>query len=156
MLGVRTRQLNGLYDYAGTLDVQIRAWNHIGLFSSNIGRADRYASHAALEDDTATLAQRARAYLDSNCAFCHTKGGATPVSLALNSNISTSAMHAIDVDPSAGDLGLTNARIIASGDHERSVLWQRMNATDNSFRMPPIASVLPHSTALDITAYERQ
>ena len=44
--------------------------------------------------------------------------------------------------PQAGDLGITDARIIASGDAQRSVLWARMNRTDNN-RMPPIASSMP-------------
>ena len=44
VLGVRTRQLNSLYDYGDVEDVQLRSWNHIGLFTRNIGRADGYGS----------------------------------------------------------------------------------------------------------------
>jgi len=152
VLGVRTRQLNSFFNYDGVEDIQIRTWNHIGLFTSNIGRADRYNAHASLEDTSASLESRSRAYLDSNCAFCHTPGGATPVSLNLNSNVALSSMNAIDVAPSAGDLGIANARIIAPGDHTRSVLWERMHTTDSVTRMPPIASVMPDETALDILA----
>lgn len=152
VLGVRTRQLNSFYNYDGVEDIQIRTWNHIGLFTSNIGRADRYNAHAALDDPDASLEARSRAYLDSNCAFCHTPGGATPVSLNLNSNVALSSMNAVDVAPSAGDLGIANARIIAPGDHSRSVLWERMHTTDSVTRMPPIASVMPDETALEILA----
>lgn len=150
VLGVRTRQLNVMFDYGDVEDVQIRTWNHIGLFTRNIGRADSYAAHAGLNDSGASLEARSRAYLDSNCAFCHTPGGATPVNVNLNSNISLTAMNAIDVAPSAGDLGIANARIIAPGDHTRSVLWERMHTTDASLRMPPVASEMPDENALDI------
>ncbi|MEZ5509713.1 MAG: hypothetical protein R3F47_07405 [Gammaproteobacteria bacterium] len=149
---MRTLQLNSFYDYDGIEDIQIRTWNHIGLFTSNIGRADRYNAHASLEDTSASLESRSRAYLDSNCAFCHTPGGGTPVSLNLNSNVALSSMNAVDVVPSAGDLGIADARIIAPGDHTRSMLWERMHTSDSVTRMPPIASVMPDETALDILA----
>lgn len=152
VLGVRTRQLNSLFDYDGTEDVQIRAWNHVGLFSSDIGRADRYASHAALDDTTASLERRARSYLDANCAFCHLSGSATPVALDLRSQLSLLSAAIIDEAPLAGDLGIADARIVASGDHTRSILWLRMSTTDSSTRMPTIASVMPHPDALDVIA----
>lgn len=152
VLGVRTRQLNSDYAYDAMTDNQLRSWNHIGLFTCNIGAASGYAAHANLLDDTASLQARSRAYLDSNCAFCHTPGGATPVSLNLNSHIALSSMNAIDVAPSAGDLGIANARIIAPGDHSRSVLWERMHTSDSDTRMPPIASVMADETALAILA----
>ena len=39
------------------------------------------------------------------------------------------------------DLGIANARIIAAGSKERSVLWQRLRTTDGN-RMPPLSTHL--------------
>src|SRR5690606_26261651 len=126
VLGVRTRQLNSFYDYGEVEDVQLRTWNHIGLFNRNIGRADSYRAHVALNDTSASAEARSRSYLDSNCSFCHAAGGPTPVDIDLRSNVTLADMNAVDVAPSAGDMGIANARIVAPGDHTRSILWQRM------------------------------
>ena len=48
---------------------------------------------------------------------------------------------ACDITPTAGDLGLNMARIIAPGDAARSVLIERMSRRDTS-GMPPIGSSL--------------
>lgn len=48
-------------------------------------------------------------------------------------------MNVMDVVPSAGDLGVTDARIVARGDRSSSVLWLRMTLLDGN-RMPPVGS----------------
>ncbi|MFZ5601616.1 MAG: PQQ-dependent sugar dehydrogenase [Pseudomonadota bacterium] len=151
VLGVRTRQLNHSFAYSGVTDNQLRAWNHIGLFTTNIGRFDSYASHRALDDTSATLEARARSYLEANCAFCHTAGGTAPSALNFSSTVALAAMNAVDVVPSSGSLGIVNARIIAPGDHERSVLWHRMVLTDEN-RMPRLGSNVEDSAATAVIA----
>ena len=49
--------------------------------------------------------------------------------------------NACDVAPTAGDLGIPMARIIAPGDAASSVLVARMDRRD-SLGMPPLASSL--------------
>jgi hypothetical protein len=121
------------------MDNQLRSWNNIGLFSTDIGAADQYPAFAALGDDSAPLADRARAYLDVNCAQCHQPGGPTPVELDLRFDTPLAVTGTLDAVPQAGDLGIANARIITPGDHERSVLWQRLGRLDGE-RMPPLSS----------------
>lgn len=50
------------------------------------------------------------------------------------------------VPPSAGDLGLPGALIVAPGSKEASVLWERMRRL-GSERMPPLGSGVVHSEA---------
>lgn len=149
VLGVRTRQLNGDFTYPGTTDNQLRAWNHIGLFSTDIGNTRTYPAHAIPTDSSASLDARARSYLDANCAFCHTAGGTTPSRLDLSSTVTRDAMNAIDVSPSAGDLGLADARLIAPGDRRRSVLWERLTRTDDN-RMPRLGTSVPDTAGIDL------
>jgi uncharacterized repeat protein (TIGR03806 family) len=144
-LGLKTRQINRDFDYANATDNQLRSWNHIALFDTDIGAADRYERFANIVDpqalglvDGVTLA---RTYLDVNCAQCHRPGGPTPVELDLRFDTAVTAMNALDVVPAAGDLAIANARIIAPGEKERSVLWQRMRSLDGQ-RMPPLGSQL--------------
>jgi len=138
-LGVNTQQLNRDFPYPAATDNQLRSWNHIELFDRDIGDAEQYRDLPALDDESVSLDERARAYLDVNCATCHRPGGPAPTALDLRMDTALADTGALDEPPSAGDLGLDDPRIIASGDHLRSVLWQRMARLDGN-RMPPIGS----------------
>ncbi len=76
-LALSTRQLNGNFNYQGVTANQLTVLNSINLFSSAIGNASSYAQFAAPTDSNASLTERAKAYLDVNCAHCHagTSGG---------------------------------------------------------------------------------
>ncbi len=154
VLGVKTAQLNGRFDYTSGNDTisanQLTTWNHIGLFTRSIGSPGQYQALRALDNQATSLDQRSRSYLDSNCSFCHQAGGTAPVNIDLRYSRTLAQTNTLDVVPEAGDLGISGARIIASGDAERSVLWARMNTTDDQYRMPPIASHLPHPEALNV------
>jgi hypothetical protein len=54
---------------------------------------------------------------------------------------------ACDVAPTAGDFGLTNARIVAPGAPERSVLITRVDRRDAS-QMPPLASTVKDTAGI--------
>ena len=138
-LGVGTRQLNRTFDYPAATDNQLRSWNNIGLFGSDIGSADNYPAYAALNDASADIPARARAYLAINCAQCHQPGGGAPTTMDLRFDVAAADMNVMDVAPSAGDLGVTDARIVARGDRSSSVLWLRMTLLDGN-RMPPVGS----------------
>lgn len=138
-LGLVTRGFNRDFDYGAVTDNQLRTLNHINCFSTNIGAATQYGAYARLTDTNATLASRARAYLAVNCAQCHRPNGPTPVNLDFRYDTAAGALNAINVVPTQGTLGLANARIIAPGVKENSVLWERMRRLDGT-RMPPLGT----------------
>jgi uncharacterized repeat protein (TIGR03806 family) len=86
-----------------------------------------------------TLAERARAYLHTNCGGCHRQGGPTPSAMDLRYSVALNATNACDVAPTLGNLGIANARLVAPGDAARSVLIARMSRRDAN-GMPPIGS----------------
>jgi len=139
VLGVRTRQLNRDLDYPAATDNQLRSWNHIGLFGTDIGSASAFEAYPGTDDTAVALEDRARTYLDVNCAQCHQPGGGAPTAMDLRFDTATAAMGVVDAVPTAGDLGIADARIVAPGDRTRSVLWQRMVILDAG-RMPPVGS----------------
>jgi len=149
ILGVRTRQLNRDFDYTAATDNQLRSWNNIDLFTTDIGAHDQYDALPDPQDTTAPLAARARAYLDSNCAICHRPGGPPPTPIDLRYGIALGSMGIVDETPDHGNLGLVDPRIIATGSKERSVLWERLRRLDSN-RMPPLASVVVDEMAVDL------
>ncbi len=70
-LAANTRQLNRTFDYQGVSDNQLAVFDRIGLFSEGIDHPVAYEQFAALDDATADLAARVKAYADTNCAHCH-------------------------------------------------------------------------------------
>jgi len=149
LLGLETAQLNTAFDYGVLTDNQLRAMNHVGLFSYDIGDASQYNQLPPLTDNTATVEQRARAYLDVNCSVCHQPGGTAPTSLDFRVSTGIDGLNAVNTVPQAGTFDLTDAKIIAPGSKERSVLWHRMNSL-GSERMPPLSSHVVDEAAVKV------
>jgi uncharacterized repeat protein (TIGR03806 family) len=151
-LGLEVAQLNGplLYPATGRTANQLATLDAIGMFSPAL--ATPPDALPALPDPfgtAGTLAQRARAYLHSNCSQCHRPNGGTPTPLDLRYTTVLSATNTCDLPPQAGDLGLTNARIIAPGAANRSVLVARASRRDAQ-AMPPLASTVVDAAGVDL------
>jgi uncharacterized repeat protein (TIGR03806 family) len=141
-LGLETAELNRNFTYASTGRTanQLATLDAIRMFASPLGSPSSHPQLADPADTAATLSARARAYLHTNCAHCHRTGGPTPSSMDLRYSTLLQNMRACGAAPQAGDLGLgANARIIAPGNADLSVLVARMNRRDAS-AMPPLAS----------------
>ena len=149
LLGLETAQINSEFDYGLTVDNQLRSWNNIGYFSFDIGDTENYLTLPAIDNESATIASRARAYLDVNCSVCHQPGGGAPTGIDLRKETPIADMNAINLWPKAGQLGVSDPRIIAAGSKERSILWYRMQTLGEN-RMPPIASHVVDEVGLQV------
>ena len=152
VLGVNTRQLNGNYTYAGTgaTDNQLRTLNRIGLFNLAFDEAGitNFQQLSALTNVSASLEQRARSYLDANCAQCHQPGG---TGITFDARYTTPlAGQNITNYPAAFNLGVDNACIVKSQDVWRSMLYQRINTTNHTIQMPPLARNLVDTNAVAV------
>lgn len=142
-LGLETQQMNRSTTYSQTG----RTANQLSTLSASaIGMLTPQVSdptaQPALSDPAGSdsVGARARAWLHTNCAMCHRPSGPTPVSLNLLNSATLAATNTCNVDPTRGDLGLTNAKIIAPGAPDSSVLLARANSRDASIQMPPVGS----------------
>jgi uncharacterized repeat protein (TIGR03806 family) len=141
-LGLETAELNHNFTYSSTGRTanQLATLDAISLFAAPLGSPGSHPQLADPADTGATLSARARAYLHSNCAHCHRAGGPTPSSMDWRYGTSLQNTLACDAAPQSGDLGLgANARIVAPGIPDLSVLVARMNRRDAT-GMPPLAS----------------
>ena len=156
VLGVRSGQLHRTFDYPDPgapgqtiTDNQLRAWNHIGLFTTDIGGVGAYEAWPDPQGAAGTPSTRARAYLATNCAQCHRQNGTAPGNLDLRWRVPDAAMNAINVAPGMGDFGLPSPRLIDPGARANSILWLRMQTLD-SRRMPRLGSGRVHGAGLDV------
>jgi len=138
-LGLEIGQLNGDFGYpTGRTANQLVTLNAIGTLTPEI---DQDPEDLAVIPDpfgAAPLGQRARAYLHTNCANCHRPGGGAQSNMDLRYATALAATNSCDVAPALGDLGLTDARIIAPGSAARSVVVARMDRTGDD-AMPPLS-----------------
>ena len=140
VLGVKTRQLNRDYTYAASAatDNQLRAWNHIGLFEPKLNEEEvrSFSRLARLDDASASLEDRARSYLDANCAQCHRPGGVVSYFDA-RYDTPLAKQNLVDA-PVVIDQGIDGARAIAPNDTWRSIIFMRVNTLE-PIKMPPLA-----------------
>ena len=153
-LGPETMQLNGNLVYPGTgrTSNQLATLEHIGMFSAALpGPPGSLPSLPDPLDGTQPVANRARAWLHTNCAQCHQPGGPTPSNMDLRYSTALAAMGVCNATPQAGDLGIANARLIAPGDASRSVIIARASRRDTQ-GMPPLASAVVDTSGVALLA----
>jgi uncharacterized repeat protein (TIGR03806 family) len=141
-LGPETAQLNRTLAYAQTNRTanELITLSHIGMLSPPITTSATQPSMPDPADTTASLTNRARAYLHTNCAQCHRPGGPTGISMDLRYTTALNATNACNAMPTAGDLGIgANARLIAPGNAANSIIVGRANRRDSD-GMPPLGS----------------
>jgi uncharacterized repeat protein (TIGR03806 family) len=139
-LGLEIAQLNRDYQYPGT-DKPVNQIDHLQSLGvlGTVPSELRHLKLANSRDPARELNARARAYLHSNCSQCHRPAGGTESSLDLRAATPLADMRLCDAPPRLGTLGLPDSRLLAPGDHARSVAWFRMQTLENS-RMPPLFS----------------
>jgi mono/diheme cytochrome c family protein len=150
VLGVKTRQMNHALTYpSGVTDNELRSWNHVGLFEPSISDADiaTFDKLAAAGDETRSVEDRARSYLDANCAHCHRPGG-TVANFDARYDTPLDKQQLVD-GPVLIDEGIDRPRIISPHDPWRSIALMRVDTTGD-IRMPPLArnTVDPSGVAL--------
>lgn len=138
-LGPKTRQMNFAIAYpGGKTENQLAHWNRLGLFSPALNDADiaAYPVLAKADDTSRSLEDRARSFLDANCAQCHRPGG-TVANFDARYQTPLGRQNLID-GPVNIDEGIDRPHVISPHDPWRSMIIRRTDTLDDT-RMPPIA-----------------
>ena len=138
ILGVKARQLNRTLTYSsGITDNEIRVWNHLKLFAPEVPESDLASlpTLAGMGDSSRSTEDRARSYLDANCAQCHRPGG-TVAYFDLRYDTPLEKQQIID-GPVLIDQGIDKPRVVSPHDIWRSIAFMRVNTVED-IKMPPI------------------
>jgi uncharacterized repeat protein (TIGR03806 family) len=141
-LGPETAQMNRDYTYPSTLRTanQLETFDHIMMFTSPLpGPASGLPVLAEPGNPGASLEDRARAYLHTNCAQCHQPDGPTPSSMDLRYSTPLPNTNACNATPLLGRVGVPNGLLIAPGEPARSIVIDRASRRD-VHGMPPLGS----------------
>jgi uncharacterized repeat protein (TIGR03806 family) len=150
LLGLTTLQMNKAHNYGGVVDHQLRTLSHIGLFTKAPSKKTaEYKSLPDPHDQTQPLEARVRSYLHSNCAHCHVSNGGGNAEMLLEYTTDLAKAKIFDVKPRHITFNIKNARLIAPGSPERSLLLHRI-ARRGKHQMPPIASSLVDERAVKL------
>jgi uncharacterized repeat protein (TIGR03806 family) len=148
-LGLEAAQLQHdlRYPSTGRTAEQLATWVGVGLTD---GSAPEVPALPAYDDSSAPVADRARAYLHVNCANCHQPDGPGRGDLDLRFGTPL-GQTGLCAAPRDGDLGIADARLVAAGAPERSVLLERMARRD-VYGMPPLATEQVDDAAVQLVA----
>ncbi len=162
VLGLNTAQMNRDHDYGGVVDNQIRSWHHIGLFEDVPRKKPEEIPKNSPEtppselpqltnpyDEAAELTARARSYLHANCSHCHVSDGGGNAKMELEFKTADEKTDIFNVTPYHGKFNIANAKLIATGDPDRSVILYRLSKLGHG-RMPILGSTVVDERALKL------
>ncbi len=145
-IGPKARNLNGDFAYAEGRENQLAHWTRTGLLAGGPAPAATPAV-ARWNDATAPVAERARAYLDANCAHCH-----NPAGLASNSGLYLQWEETDLVKRGQGKRPVAAGRgsggldfDVAPGEPDKSILVHRMESREPGVMMPELGRNLVHA-----------
>jgi hypothetical protein len=156
VLGVNTRQINRPCPDGsgpnGSGENQLARWSRLKMFNRQLSDADIAGCGrlSPLDELTASAGDRARSYLDANCAYCH-----RPLHMQqlFDARFETPLQLQRLVDAPAYRGGHGAALLVEPGRPERSLLLQRLLAC-NGEQMPPLGRSIPdHAAAAVIAAW---
>ena len=127
-------------------DNQLRTFNRLGLFNPAFDEAGvtNFEKLSALGDAGASFQDRARSYVDVNCAQCHQPRG-TGITFDGRYDIPLANQNLIN-----GGLDANGFAMIKPRDIWRTEIRLRMNTTNSMIRMPPVARQLIDSNAVTV------
>lgn len=145
-IGPKPGQLNKDFVYAHGAENQLAFWSRSGALT-DCPAPDSAPRFAVWNDEsTGTLDDRARAWLDANCAHCHNpRGPARNSGLDLSVDQQHAFAYGVLKPPVAAGRGSGGLPYdIVPGDPDRSILAFRIASTEADVMMPELGKRLVH------------
>ena len=146
-IGPKARHLNRPHPASG--ENQLDQWQHNGLLRKAVLP---FPANASMQDTNASLAHRARSYLDINCGHCHNANGAADTSgLLLDYADHPADKMGLCKPPIAAGSG-SGGRLysIVPGHANQSILSFRLNTTKPAAMMPELGRALVHTQGVEL------
>lgn len=151
-IGPKARFLNRDYAYTGGNANQLAHWNAIGILTGAPLPQDAPRLPVWNDPLDGTEALRAKAYLEINCAHCHSATGrARATGLWLMADQPLDATYGLCKPPVAAGSGSGGLKWdIVPGNAAQSILVFRQNSNDPAIRMPELGRSVVHTQGVDL------
>lgn len=154
-IGPSARQLNGPYSgWVPSLSDQnqLQTWSEHGLLDGLPELASVEKAPTWHDPTSGSLDERARAWLDINCAHCHRpEGPANTSGLNLSVYNNDPTLLGIDKTPVAAGRGSGGRKFdIVKGKPEASILQYRIESTDPGVMMPELGRSVKHRKGVEL------
>ncbi|MFN7014903.1 MAG: hypothetical protein ACK4ON_11605, partial [Bacteroidia bacterium] len=149
-IGIKPQNLNYNYNYGSVSKNQLTKWIEQGYLEDNFTFPSAANTVVNYDDTSKPLESRVRAYFDINCAHCHAQDrhcDYRPMRFAYSETGSANGHANMGVCvPTADmqDFPTAYSSIIKPGNVDRSMLYYRINTTEESYRMPLHGRTLIH------------
>jgi len=149
-LGPKLKNLNFIYNDVDESSNQIEKWVELGILEASETFSDLSKSINYEDSQSGSVDERARAWLDVNCANCHQLGGPAETSgLFLEFDQTNPKALGIMKTPIAAGRGSgTHKYTIVPGHPEESIMVYRIKSTDPGIMMPELGRKLIHKEGL--------
>ena len=150
VLGLTEKQMNRMHDYGDTKMNQLEMLAELGLFKEPLSKpANELSRLSDPFDSSVDLQTRATAYLDANCSNCHVEAGGGNAQFSTEIDAKPDQIRLLDARPVHTTFGIADAKLIAPGVPERSLLLNRMQRRGHG-QMPPIGTNQIDAPAVDL------
>ncbi len=146
-IGPKVRYLNKEFKYADGIKNQLEKWTEVGYltgYKKEENITNKVAS--AFDSTSGSVEDRAKAYLEVNCAHCHRKeGSANTTGLYLMISDKNPESWGTMKSPVAAGRASGNCLYdVVPGKPDESILVYRMTENDPEIRMPELGRSLQH------------
>ncbi len=148
-IGIKPQNLNFNFTYSDGVKNQLAKWIELGMLENNFTFPSAINTTVDYKDLTKSLEERARSYVDINCAHCHQSErhcNYRAMRFAYNETQTNRfnmgvCMPTADMQNFEPALG----NIVTPGNINRSMLFHRINTEDERFRMPLHGRTIIHT-----------
>ena len=142
-IGIKPQNINFDYNYGTETKNQLTKWIEVGYLQNNFSLPSANNTTIDYTDTSKPLESRVRSYLDINCAHCHQDNrhcDYRPMRFAFaetgdlvnglaNMGVCVNTQDMQDFPPAL-------SKIVSPGNINRSMLYYRLNTTNENYRMP--------------------
>ena len=155
-LSFNTRQLNRASDLHGFTGNQIDLLGDGGYLINPPDNPAELPRHVRPDETNFSIEARVRSYLDTNCANCHRSGGTATESWDARAQLSLAETGVLN-GTATNNGGDPANRLVVPGDLQRSIILNRVAATNGFTRMPQLGShELDHQSIALLTEWIEQ
>ncbi len=158
-IGIKPQNLNTNHTYSLETKNQLTKWIELGNLSANFNLPSLANSTVNYKDVTKSLDQRARSYVDINCAHCHQVDQLCyyrPMRFAysqtgLTDGVGQTNMGVCVNTQDVQGLPLSNyPKIVKAKSINESMLYYRINTNDETYRMPLHGRTIIHTEGVEL------